>query len=75
MPDKKQINPRLKKLEQTRPIEPIQISVDWSDFKDDDEPTPGELWLIWEQDGSITTKRGNLDGTVTVRTNQGAEIQ
>lgn len=74
MPDKKQINSRLKKLEQKSP-ERYLIQVDWSDYKDDDEPPPGELWLIWEQDGSITTKRGNLDGTVTVRTNQGAEIQ
>ncbi len=58
MPDKKQINPRLKKLEQKSP-ERYLIQVDWSDYKEgDDEPPPGEIWLIWGANDEMIVKRG-----------------
>jgi len=33
--------------------------MDWSDYKEgDDEPPPGELWIIWGPNDEMIVKRG-----------------
>lgn len=75
MIDKDQLKARIRKLETNNNAERPEIRVDWDDIPEGANPEPGELWIIWEPDGSFTTKRGNPDGSVTVIKNDGAEIQ
>lgn len=63
MTDKRLYKSRVRKLEQKKPQEYGPTKINWTEYDpnnplENQEPPPGETWIIWGTNDKIYTKRG-----------------